>query len=296
MPPSFTAWGPLPSPLTPPDRHGASPPTLYISDRNANDVVAVDGVTFQYVETITGFTAVYGISTDTSGNLYVADGGAGVVDVFPPRGTTPSLVLKLTNGGPDRLRVRMDGTVYVGDDQGDLEVFPAGATSPSQVVQVGGNSGLAFDAYDDVFYGSQFYYSKTNMFDSRGGNLNARIELPVHTKCPYSTSFDTGGTMLVADWCAFGTAVAVFPPEATVPSATFDVGSSPFEIILNTDSTLAFVGRDTPAAGVDVFAYPALTLVTSILGPPIHVDDVAFGPAGPDPTIPHGPGAGILLW
>jgi hypothetical protein len=49
----------------PPDRHGASPPTLYISDRNANDVVAVDGVSFQYVETITGFTAVQGWSTSS---------------------------------------------------------------------------------------------------------------------------------------------------------------------------------------------------------------------------------------
>lgn len=265
--------------------------TLYVSDRNANDVVAFDGVTFKRKRTITGFVGVFGISTDTSGNLYVADNGAGVIDVFRPNEDKPFRQLKPVNS-PDRIRVRADGTVYAGDNLGDIEVFPPGVTSPSQNVGASGTYGFAFDAAKDAFYGSGFL-----LYDALGGYVKARnAALPVEVRCPYSTTFDSSGNMLVADWCAYGTAVAIFPPQAVSPSTTFDVGSSPFEIILNTDFSLAFVGRDSPGAGVDIYKYPSLVVMSSIDSPSLHVDDVAFGPAPPDPSIPRGQGPGILNW
>jgi hypothetical protein len=92
-----------------------------------------------------------------------------------------------------------------------------------------------------------------------------------------SESFDQHDNIAVAD---FTRGVEVFALDGTTPLSSFDEGSAPFTVIFDTKHKRAFVGRNDPQKGVDVYRYPSEEFVTTILQyPEVHVDDLAFGPA-----------------
>ncbi len=255
--------------------------TLYYSDTAANLVGIVDGETYQQVGTIGGFQQVGGLATDVDGNLYVADTAASQILVFHGRKTIPFKSIAIPSN-PYRVRVAENGTLAAPGpccSYGIIYYFHKGATKVSGTLQVpdGPNvTGLAFDKHDNLYVGALFNGS-ASVERFIAPYKTAPSALPAQVSQPYSEAFDARGHLVVAD---FAQGVEVFKLTGATPISQFDEGSAPFEIIFDRNHTRAFVGRNNPQKGVDVYRYPSEEFVTTILQhPAVNVDDLAFGPA-----------------
>jgi hypothetical protein len=112
---------------------------LYVSDNQNDRILVYDAAARQQnpspISTITdGIDQPYGITTDRSGNLYVANRGASSVTVYAPNSSTPTTTI--TGGLTNPIDVKVDGSgnVYVannGSASGFIQEYPKGATQPS---------------------------------------------------------------------------------------------------------------------------------------------------------------------
>lgn len=118
------------------------------------------------VEISNDFTNPQGIAVDGAGNLYVADAGAGVVDVFDnDDGTYPTTPTTTIGGGtlvtPTGVAVDAVGNVYVTDPgvvNGKVYLFPStgpGTWGPAVGLPFGGTYfepiGIAVDLHGNVY-------------------------------------------------------------------------------------------------------------------------------------------------
>jgi hypothetical protein len=119
-----------------PARQKKPKPLLFAAIPYLNEVIVYDqGKDKTPVYTITtGLQEPQGITTDTSGNLYVANLHS--VTIYPPGATSPSTTI--TNGVSYASDVAVDygGNIYVTNNGGDsgqqwINFYPAGATAPS---------------------------------------------------------------------------------------------------------------------------------------------------------------------
>jgi hypothetical protein len=117
-------------------------PLLYVAD-NANNQISVFDVSkkqsSQPVQVITqGLSGPQGITTDLSGNLYVANLYGASVSVYAPGQSAPFRTLSTDLNTPTDVRVDSSGDVYVANDPGFgspgyIVEFLAGQSSPSNV-------------------------------------------------------------------------------------------------------------------------------------------------------------------
>jgi streptogramin lyase len=104
-----------------------------------------------------GFSQPYGVATDSSGNVYVADQANNAVKKIPSGCTSSSCVVTLGGGfsGPYGIAVDGAGNVVVGDSGNFLvKLIPAGCVTSTCVVALGGpmgNAGVAVDGDGNVF-------------------------------------------------------------------------------------------------------------------------------------------------
>ena len=112
---------------------GAGAQLVYVSDGRNNLIDIFDRNGRQVGEITTGLNAPAGLFVDASHNLWVANGGANNVLVFPRGSTAPTQTLTDPNQ-PNDVTMCPDGTVYVADisGAGGIGVYPPGSTKPTR--------------------------------------------------------------------------------------------------------------------------------------------------------------------
>jgi NHL repeat len=112
---------------------------LYVSDVGTGSVQIFDYPNGTNVGTITGFGYPEGLCSDSSGNVYVADGGSGQVFKYAHGGTTPMAILSDSGEVPASCAVDPStGNLAVANllsttqfEIGSISVYPAGSTTPT---------------------------------------------------------------------------------------------------------------------------------------------------------------------
>lgn len=113
---------------------------LYVADEENNEVFVFNAAaTIQNPKPIrtitTGLSAPFGITTDKTGNLYVANGFDSSVTVYAPGASKPKLTLSNGLDAPVDVKVDGFGNVYVANNPGGstnsyIVEYAKGATSP----------------------------------------------------------------------------------------------------------------------------------------------------------------------
>lgn len=112
---------------------------LYVADYDANEIrvfqQTTNGLPTPKYAITDGISSPYGITTDSAGNLYVANDGSGTVTIYAPRAKKPKETLRTGLTFPTDVAVDAAGDVFVSSnaDSGSpyVSYFAAGATSPS---------------------------------------------------------------------------------------------------------------------------------------------------------------------
>jgi hypothetical protein len=220
-------------------RHGSIPATiLYVSDSS--------GYVFEFANNTTKLMAIIsdgsnplGLDVDSSGNLYVAEGGASAINVYAPGATVATTVLTETNAQPYGVAHCADGTTYVANSSyasgnGNIVYYTAGQTVPSGVI-ADPNIGIAFSVSCD---------KNSNVYADYLDNVNYNVQIVEYG--PQGNSMtNTGdgaflsyyGTVRVADdgqlaiSNTFNGQVQFFNPKS--PAGTGPIRTSSFGIAFN---------------------------------------------------------------
>ncbi len=143
-----------------------SAPVAFVSDGNNNVVYEIDG-SGSVCATLTGFNGPQGLSTDKSGDLYVANTDASdIVEIAPPYTGSPVNVYADPNGFPSDVAVDGDGNLAVPNIEstsggpGDIVFYTPGSPNPTRTVS-----------------GSTYTSPRFCAFDSRGDLLIDDIDL-----------------------------------------------------------------------------------------------------------------------
>lgn len=204
---------PLPAAGSPSTHYAARPlaskTNIYIYASLDGTGEAVDviraGKSPKLVDTITqGISFPLGITIDTSGTLYVANGNTTVTE-YPAGQNTPSVTLTQGLIAPNAVAVDRGGNLWVADASNVLE-YPKGSTSPSLTLTDGinGAAGIAVNSKGTVYV----------------ANLPS-------TGSPYVAAFPHGATKPKA---MFGQGDLEYPcgvtldPDANIYVADFDQG------------------------------------------------------------------------
>ncbi|MGA8097837.1 MAG: NHL repeat-containing protein, partial [Candidatus Cybelea sp.] len=263
--------------LTPRARSGKR--LLYVSD-NANNVVDIFDARGHHQSPIgqitDGVNQPTGLTTDRSGNLYVANSevpSGYSITVYPPGSTTPSKTYTQGLSEPVGIVVQGDGRLYVANLDGyDVTEYPKGSTTPDQTISFQALEGndpyaLTLDANNDLFVAAlgyplaQAYELNRNAYTPRDLGINFIAVM-------HGIAVDKQGNLLIVNQ---GTrAIDVFPPGATSPSKTITKGlEQPTLISLNKRQDKLYAADDGISGNgtVRVFSYPAAKLIDTITFP-----------------------------
>jgi hypothetical protein len=114
---------------------------LFVSDNQNNRVLVYNAATTQQhpppIRTISnGVHGPFGLATDKSGNLYIANSGSNTVTVYAPGASKPKMTIFTGLAGPFDVKVDGFGNIYVANDPPQsltafIQLYPAGSSSPS---------------------------------------------------------------------------------------------------------------------------------------------------------------------
>lgn len=252
------------------DAHAASP-LVYVSNLGANavDVFHQGGRAQKPVATITdGIVYPCGLTTDGSGNLYVADSGQydgkWVVQRYSPGATSPGKTYATDLSEPTDTAVAKDGTIYIANFNllvnGWVAVYPKGNVSKEYRLSDfsgGAPLQLALDAKQNLYvmYALNNYGSTAVNEYKPGAKKGTNLNLAFHYGA--GIQVDSAGNVLVVQQ-VLPSEILVFPPGKTQPSKSIVLpnAGSPYNIGLNRGSKLLFAG-DSWGNVVDRFAYPS---------------------------------------
>jgi hypothetical protein len=121
------------------DNAAKSKTLLYVSDVGTGSVQVFDYPKGTNVGTITGFGYPQGVCSDSSGNVYVADGGSAQVFKYAHGGTSPVAILSDAGEFPASCAVDPStGNLAVSNilsssqfEIGSVSVYPSGSTTPT---------------------------------------------------------------------------------------------------------------------------------------------------------------------
>lgn len=252
------------------DAHAAAP-LLYVSNLGAKavEVFHQGGRAQQPIATITdGVVFPGGLTTDSSGNLYVPDeeqyNGEWVVQRYAPGTTSPGKTYTTDLSEPCSIVIAKDGTMYVANYNagavGWIAVYPKGDVSKEYRLSdssAGSPVSVALDSKQDLYVmwgrgnrGSSVVY-EYKPGATTGKNLNLDFAYGA------GIQVDSAGNLLAVQQ-VLPSEILVFPPGKTEPSKSILLpnGGEPYALVLNRGSKLLFAG-DAIGNLVDKFTYPS---------------------------------------
>lgn len=260
---------------------------LYVSDPVGNEVnvYLVAGAHQRPIATITnGIDGPAGLTTDSAGNLYVANTLNNTVTVYRRDGSAPVTTYSEDLLGPVDVAVDGTGRVYVANFYSFVDSiveFPAGSTRPSITIRNPCScysTGLTLDTNNNLYAAYQTFYSLPEVYTYAPGSKRGVLRLNF---APSPRSFvagllvDKAANLLVADWKLPG--VEVFPPGKHEPSNVFDKTGSPQFLQFASGGSDVFV-TDTAHRAVEEYTYPGGHLVDTITAGLKSVYGVAVSP------------------
>lgn len=232
---------------------GGDSVTYYLKGTGPNNPVA---------GTLSGtFENPQGMAVDPAGNLYVSNGNASDVLVYPPGASSPTTTLTDPVGFPVDVAIGSDGTVYVANvwasmgNPGSVAVYAPGATSPTSVLRDQGFvqvAGVALDHSGNVFVS----------YDQSNGKFGTVAEFPAGSTNPVATKinvgavggigFDNAGHMLLVD--QENPSLNVYNPGQTKPIAKLPLPGVPIYFSFGKYGKNIFLA-DYSLGEIDVFRY-----------------------------------------
>jgi hypothetical protein len=250
---------------------------------------------------------INGISADSTGTLWVpglvpSNLNDGIVLTFT-KNTCKLATTKFTEttGEPADIAFATTGTNYVMDivnfpamTNGQIEVYPAGDTSPTSTLQLPGELigtgtsqglglGIATDKRNNVYATYINTNSGTDITVFKNGLGSGKILQNANGTFYEGMTFDSAGNLVVASDSSAGGAIDVFKPPFTGAPTSFAAQGSVVDLKLDPAGTNLYVG-DATNNTIDVYTYPAGTyeysiVVTTVAPTAAIVEGVAVDPS-----------------
>jgi hypothetical protein len=253
---------------------------LYVSDNENNKVLVFStaGKTQNppALRTITsGIQGPNGMTTDESGNLYVANYVNSTVTVYAPNASTPKATISNGLSGPFDVKVDAFGNVYVANDPLSgaapfIQLYPSGSSSPSYTWTAPQRgmviSGLAL--LDPTVQGQTAIYATEYIPQGSGGAVGGLLSCyPGNSTCiSFGTGLGQTGGIAVAESPGMNQpfqylAVDEYIPGIDIytlgaPTQQLTTGGTPEFIALDSTDTKLFVA-DRFHGKVTEYSYPS---------------------------------------
>ena len=201
----------------------------------------------------TGFTAVSGLAVDAAGDVYVADGGAGTIDIIPAnRGPWTTLASGL--GAPANICIDGGGNLYFSDKvTNTIREIPAGSSTPVVIASgLGSITGLAVDAAGKL-YAADNTNNVIDVFSPIGGYYISPV-------LPAGLSF-SGSTGIISGTPTVASAAANY--TITAYNTVGSVSATQSISVTTTLPTLTYAGATGFTTGLAKVITPASTGVAA---------------------------------
>jgi len=178
---------------------------IFVSTASLNTVLELDpsGNPSTFATTTSGLDYPLGLAFDSSGNLFVANGGANTIEEFHTNGQTSFLSSPSLNE-PDGLAFDANGDLFVANyGNNTVEEFSPGGTGTVFATATDGldePEGLAFDGDGNLFVSNQGGGNGTIMEISPNGSNSVFATTASGLDNPQGLVFDRSGTLYVANY------------------------------------------------------------------------------------------------
>jgi len=266
---------------------------VYVADRSQEKLLVYPA--FQQnpspTRTVTGFTEINGIATDSSGNVYVANGSGGTVIEYAPGAT--SVVRTLSQGLNDPVNVATDasGNVYVANQNSTnsaiVEFPPGTSVTPTRSITtpLGHSSpprGVVVDPAGDIFITisgigdfwppasvTGYCLAITGAYEyPAGGSAWSSIFLSRNEQA-WGIALDTSGKLYASDFCLNRIDVYTPPSYSYLNGVSGLSESNPVYLTISPSNIMAVPDPGGPYVTVSDLngVLPEVTISTGLVGP-----------------------------
>jgi hypothetical protein len=211
---------------------GKATQVLFVADPQDSQVLMYDPTTPNPTaegSITTGIDYPFGLATDNSGTLYVAnllgDTGSttGSITVYPKGATSPSLTISTGMEAPYGIAVDSKGTIWATNlNTNTIVAYKKGKTKPSETIAFGAFGqalGIAVDAKDNVWIGNDSASAVYEIPAGKNTPVNAGLSGLNGT---IGVAFGTKDVLYAANFG--GSNVGVYAYGKTTPKATITDG------------------------------------------------------------------------
>jgi len=146
---------------------------------------------------VTGLANPFGVATDASGNLFIADfGNHAVYESLAPGYGTKTVLAGGPFGSPFGIAVDRQGNVFVTDDSDEsIKEIPAPGYTTINTLASGftGLTGLAVDANDNIFVADS---AAATIFELKVSNYANKVVI-AHVVAPFGVAVDANANVFV---------------------------------------------------------------------------------------------------
>jgi hypothetical protein len=282
------------------DGRSRKPQLLFVGDNQNSRIEVYDATTKKQnpppMRTITdGIDQPYGITTDESGNLYVANLGDSTVTVYAANSSKPETTI--TNGLNDPFDVKVDGfgNVYIANNPDGaapfIQEYAKGASQPSSTWTapvLGVITGIAL--LDPMQKGETSIYALEFAAVQSGGTGEVLSCYPGNSTCKSAGyTFGVTGGIAVAESPGKRKPFEFLVADNAIPGVDTFVsgqlvgqlitGGSPEGIALNATDGRLYVASGSSESVVE-YSFPGNKVLNTFTPPEANVYGVATTPAG----------------